>query len=414
MPSVKNDELVIARGQGAYVWDTEGRRLLDAPAGLWNCNVGHGRAEIGRAVAEQMAQLETYSTFGRYCTVPALTLAERLAEMVPVDGAKFFFGSGGSDAVETAAKLAVRYWSALGRPEKKMIVSRDAAYHGLHGIGTSITGIDSNREGFGALVEATARISATDASALSAFLDAHSGEVAAFFCEPIIGTGGVIPPPPGYLAAVQQACLAHDVLFVVDEVITGFGRTGSTFASDRYDLRPDILLIAKGITSGYLPLGAAVVSARVAEPFWVDGSELVFRHGLTYAGHAAACAAAHANLDILEREDLVKHVDALAPTLRSLFEPLADHPAVIDVRVADGLLAGVQLANAASADDVVRHCLDHGVVARLIANHTLQISPPFVVEDTELATLAEVVFDALERLVRTPAARSSDVGGIRT
>ena len=397
MPAVKRDELVLERGEGAYVWDESGRKLLDVPASLWYCNVGHGRAEIADAVAAQMRRLEAYSTFQRYATRPAIELAERLSSLVPIEDPKTFFTSGGGEAVDAAAKLARRYWDAVGKPEKRALVSREAGYHGLHGFGTSITGIESNREGLGPLMPETLRVPENDAAALAALFEERAGEIAAFFCEPVIGTGGVIPPAAGYLQAAQRLCREHDVLWVVDEVITGFGRTGELFASDRFGLDPDLMLLAKGITSGYLPLGATVVSERVWEPFWADRSDLVFRHGITYSGHASVCAAAHANLDILEREGLVEQVRRLEAVLHETVQAVAGHDLVAEVRSGEiGLLAGIQLHHQATAEAVAGACIDNGLLMRAIGNATLQISPPFVVDDSDLALLGEVLRAALD------------------
>jgi putrescine aminotransferase len=397
MSRVRGDELVLERGEGAYLWDVQGRRLLDAPASLWYCNVGHGRAEIADAVARQMRSLESYSTFGRFASPATLELAERLAAMVPIANPKVFFGSGGSDAIETAAKLARRYWNAMGRPDKRTIVTRDRAYHGLHAFGTSIGGIEANSVGYGELVSDTERVDHDDAGALERLVHTRGAdEIAAFFCEPVMGTGGVYPPAPGYLEAVERICRDNDILFVVDEVITGFGRAGSMFASQRYGLEPDILVLAKGITSGYMPLGAAVVAEPVWAPFWRDEPELVFRHGITYSGHASACAAALANLDVVEREGLVDRVRALEDRLLQCLAPLADSEHVREVRGGVGLIAGVQFHDAAVAGRVAASCLDNGVIVRVITDGTLQISPPFVIEEGEIQTIATTIAAALD------------------
>ena len=398
MPSVKNSELVLVRGEGAFVWDEAGRKLLDVPASLWYCNVGHGRGELADAVARQMRRLETYSSFQQNTTRPALELAERISALAPVEDSRVFFTSGGSDSIDTAVKLARRYWHAVGRPNKRTIVSRERGYHGLHGFGTSITGIEDNREGLGELMRETVRVPTHDADAFTRLLEEQGDTIAAFICEPVIGTGGVVFPAAGYLEKVQQACRRHDVLFVVDEVITGFGRTGEMFASNRFGLDPDVLVVAKGITSGYLPLGAAIIAQRVWDPFWKDGSDLVFRHGVTYAGHAAACAAAHANLDLLERERLVERVLELEPILSDALDPLRSHVGVAEVRTGAGLLAGIELADPSAAARVSDLCLAAGALMRVIAGGTLQISPPFVVEETDLHFIARVVADALDAM----------------
>jgi adenosylmethionine-8-amino-7-oxononanoate aminotransferase len=395
-PTVAADRVVFVRGKGSTIFDREGRAYLDAPSSLWFCNVGHGRAELARAAARQMETLEAYNNFGRFATAPTLALADRLAALIPIPDAKLWFTSGGSDGIETAAKLAVSYWSAVGRPGKRTIVSRDLAYHGLHAYGTSLAGIDLNTEAIGRPVPATVRVPTNDLAALSRLLHERADEIAAFVAEPVVGTGGVIPPAPGYLEGAAELCRRHDVLLVADEVITGFGRTGAWFASARYGIEPDMLVLAKGITSGYMPLGAVAVGARVAEPFWADDPGVVFRHGLTYSGHATACAVALAHLDLLEAEQLVARVASLEGVLSAALAPLADHPLVREVRGAIGLMAGVELVDAATADWVARRALDAGVITRVITNNTLQASPPFVVEEAEIARIAEVWASALD------------------
>jgi adenosylmethionine-8-amino-7-oxononanoate aminotransferase len=400
MPTVKSREVVIARGEGAYVWDESGHRLLDAPAALWFCNVGHGRAEIAEAAAAQMKVLAAYSSFQEYATRPAIELAERLAAMVPVSNPKIFFTSGGGDAIDSAAKLIRRYWSAIGRPEKSLLVTRSSSYHGLHGHGTSIVGIEIHKEGLPHLDPGTLRIPTNDTAAVEALVAERGDEIAAIFCEPIVGSGGIIPPAPGYLERVQELCRAHDIVFVADEVITGFGRAGAMFASERFGLEPDVMIMAKGMTSGYLPMGAMVVGERVAEPFWKDGSDLIFRHGLTYSGHATVCAAAHANLDIMEREHLVERVRRLEGVLHEAMQPLAEHELVKEVRSGIGLLAAVELHDYDTARAVCQPCIDRGVLMRLITGPTLHVSPPFVIDEREIAFIASTIGEVLDEVAR--------------
>lgn len=259
MGAVQRDgAFVFARGEGAYVFDTEGNRYLDATAGLWFANVGHGRAEVADAVRDQLLKVAHVTGFGDAATDTTVALAERLQGIAPVPDSKIFFTSGGSDSVDSAIKLARRYWQEKGRPEKKLIVGRSNAYHGMHVGGTSLGGIPVNAEGYGGvLFDDTATVAWDDAKELLGLIERVGAEaIAAFVAEPVIGAGGLLPPPEGYLREVRDICREHDVLFIADEVITGFGRIGGAwFASSRFDLEPDLMTTAKGLTSGYVPMG---------------------------------------------------------------------------------------------------------------------------------------------------------------
>ena len=293
MGAVSRAELVIERGEGVHVYDTEGNRYLDATASLWYANLGHGREEIAEAVAAQMRTLEAYSTFGDFGNKPANELCERLARLAPMDDARVFLGSGGGDAIDTAAKIARRHWVLRGQPERVHLISRTHGYHGTHGFGTSIGGIEANVTNWGPLVPATSAVQYDSLEALEAeILRVGPDRVAAFFCEPVIGAGGVLPPPDGYIEGVADLCAEHGVLLVIDSVICGFGRLGTWFGVERWeDVRPDLITFAKGVTSGYLPLGGVVVSGAVAAPFFDEPGGPMLRHGATYAGHPTVCAA---------------------------------------------------------------------------------------------------------------------------
>jgi len=404
MAALDGHAVQIVSGQGATVYDSAGRPYLDALASLWYCNVGHGRAELGDAAATQMHQLAAYQTYEVFSNAPAAALAERVAELAPIPGAKVFFTpGGGSDAVDTAAKLSRAYWRAVGQPAKQVVIGRSHAYHGVNGYGTSLGGIAVNTEQFGPLVTPVEHVPWDDAAALAKMID-HVGadRIGAFICEPVVGAGGVYFPPEGYLADVQQICRDAEVLFIADEVITGFGRTGAWFGSQRYGIEPDMMTVAKGLTSGYLPLGAVITSPRVAEPFWRAGSGEIFRHGYTYSGHPAACAVGLANLDILEREQLVSRVADLERPLAAALRPLAEHELVSEVRTGAGLLAGIELSAAAREADpglgarVVAAARERGVITRLLRGVALQVSPPFVITTEELRQLAEVLTAALD------------------
>jgi adenosylmethionine-8-amino-7-oxononanoate aminotransferase len=406
MASLAGRAVTIVRGEGSTVYDEHGRPYLDALASLWYCNIGHGRAELADAAAIQMRQLAAYQTFEPFSNQPAEALARRIADLAPMAGAKVFFTpGGGSDAVDTAAKLARSYWRAMGRASKQITIARSHAYHGMNAYGTSLGGIPANTEPFAPLVSLVEHVAWDDAPALEKAIEAEgAGRVAAFFCEPVIGAGGVYPPPEGYLATAREICRRHDVLFVADEVITGFGRTGAWLASDRFGLDPDLITTAKGLSSGYAPIGAVIASGRVAEPFWRPGSAEVFRHGYTYSAHPTACAVAAANLDVIEREQLLARVARLEPVLARALAPLAGHDLVAEVRAGTGLLAAVEIAAAARSADpgigprLVAEIRERGVITRLLRGVALQVSPPFVITEAEIARIAEVfaaAFDAV-------------------
>ena len=400
MHVVADAEIVFRSGEGAWIEDTGGRRYIDATAGLWYCNAGFGRRAIAAAVADQLERLASYSSFGAYTTEPTVRLAERLAALAPLDDAVVFLASGGSEAVDTAAKLARRYWDAVGRPEKRVIVSREHSYHGMAAFGTSLVGIPAMATGYGgAIIEEVEHVPAHDVGALAALFSERGGEIAAFIGEPVIGAGGVIPPVDGYWEAVSHLCREDDVLLIADEVITGFGRTGRWWGTQRYSIEPDMITFAKGVTSGYMPLGGVLVGRRVREPFW-DSGAAVFRHGYTYSGHAAACAAAMANLDILEGEGLVERVATLEPVLAAAMQQLEGAPLVGELRSV-GLTGAVALdpevlaADPGAPERVVRAALDHGVATRVLRGHALQISPAFVITESEIGQLVEGLGAAL-------------------
>jgi adenosylmethionine-8-amino-7-oxononanoate aminotransferase len=401
MAAVKDDELVIAKGRGALVWDEQGREYVDAKGGLWYCAIGHGRGEIAEAVAAQMRELEAYDIFSSTANRPAVDLADRVSALAPMADGAVFFTSGGSDAVDTAGKLALRYWSAVGKPDKRAIVHRERSYHGMNAYGTSLAGIPANLEGIGALIPDTISVGSDDTDALELLFAERGDHIAAFIGEPVIGAGGVFAPAPGYWDRVQELCREHDVLLIADEVICGFGRLGTWFGSHRFGITPDMVTCAKGITSGYLPLGAVIASARVQEPFWSSPGGPMFRHGYTYSGHPSVCAAGLANLDVLEREGLLERVSRLESVLHDAMQPLTDLPVVHEVRSGVGLLAAVEIspdarkADPALVEKLVRGCRERGVLTRGLAGHSLQVSPSFVIEEREIARIVEVLAEAL-------------------
>jgi adenosylmethionine-8-amino-7-oxononanoate aminotransferase len=402
MGEVAGRELVLDRGEGVFVWDEQGRRYLDGASSLWHCNVGHGRREIAAAIAAQLERLETFHTFGDHATRPAIELAERLAALAPTPGSKVFLTSGGGDSIETAAKLARLYHGVCGEPGRRHLISRENGYHGTHGIATSILGMPYKTE-FGPLVEQVSQVAWDSPEALEEEI-ARLGpqRVAAFVFEPVIGSGGVLPPPPGYLERVTDVCARHGVLTIADAVIGGFGRLGDWLAVERFGLEPDMIVFAKGVTSGYLPLGGVVVSPRVAEPFWSRPGAR-FAHGATYAGHATCCAAALANIELLERDGLVHRARALERAFHERLSSLASHALVHEVRGGVGLMAAVALRGDVLADDpaaATRLALltrEAGMLTRTLRDG-VALAPPLLVADEHVELAVAALADALDRL----------------
>ena len=405
MGAVSRSELVIERGEGIHVFDDQGRRYLDGTASLWYANLGHGRDDVTRAVTAQMEKLAAYQTFGDFSNAPANELCARLAARAPMEDAKVFLASGGGDAIDTAAKIARRHWILQGQPERVHILSRTNGYHGTHGFGTSIGGIEANTSNWGPLIPHASAVPFDSLPALEdAILRVGPEHVAAFFCEPVIGAGGVHLPPDGYIEGVADLCAEHGILLVIDSVICAFGRLGTWFGVERWpDVTPDLITFAKGVTSGYLPLGGVIASGAVAAPFFGEPGGPMLRHGATYAGHPTCAAAALAVLDAYEAEDLIPRGQLLEEPLREALAPLGDHPAVGEVRAGLGLLGAVDLSAEALADDpggvakLTAGAREAGVLVRPLLKG-VAVSPPLVIEESELGELADAIRAGLDRV----------------
>ena len=403
MGVVEAAPFVLDRGEDVWVWDEQGRRYLDATASLWCANLGHGRPEIAEAVERQLRRLDTYSTFGDYANRPAIELAERLAALAPAPGTRVFLGSGGGDAIDAAAKVARAHFQLAGQPERVHLITREHGYHGTHGFGTSVGGIEANVVGWGPLVPGVSRIPFDSVAALEAEIARVGPErVAAFFCEPVIGAGGVRLPPEGYVEGVAEVCARHGVLLVADCVIAAFGRLGTWLGIDRWPgVRPDLIALAKGITGGTLPVGALLVAPHVAAP-WFGGAPggPTLRHGPTYAGHPTTCAAALAALDLYARDGLIERGRTLEGPLERALRPLAEHELVGEVRAGLGLLGAVELSEAARAaipDAAVRlqlACRERGVLVRPLATG-VAVSPPLTIAEPQIAEIGAVIAAAL-------------------
>jgi putrescine---pyruvate transaminase len=404
MAAVDDHEFVVDHADGVWVYDEAGRRYLDGCASLWYANVGHGRTEIVEAATRQMARLEAYSCFSDIANRPALELADRLSALAPTGpGTKVFFGSGGADAIDTAVKLARGYWQARGEHQRVHIVSRETGYHGTHGYGTSIVGIPANREGWGVLAGENTVAAQDLESVEKVFADVGPERIAAFVMEPVTGAGGVHIPPPGFVEGVAELCRTHGVLLVIDAVICAFGRLGTWFGVERFGVTPDLVTFAKGVTSGYLPLGGVLVSSAVAEPWWTTPGERQLRHGPTYSGHPTCCAAGLATLDIYERENLIPRGRELEGTLAAALAPLRDHPYVAEVRSGFGLLAAVELtpevlgAVTDAPNVLLRAAREAGVLVRGLGKG-VAVSPPLTVGEDEIRLLGEAIRAGLDTL----------------
>jgi adenosylmethionine-8-amino-7-oxononanoate aminotransferase len=424
---------MFVRGDGVNLYDAKGKRYLDGLAGLFVVQVGHGRRELAEAAAAQAEKLAYYPIWSA-AHPAAVELAARLAAMAPADLNRVFFTTGGSEAVESAWKLARAYYRAIGQPQRTKVIARDLAYHGTTMGALSITGLPAIKTAFEPLVPGTVhvvntnrfrsafspevmadddRFAAACADAIEQAIVAEGPDtVCAVYLEPVQNTGGCFPPPPGYFARVRDICDRYGVLLVSDEVICAFGRLGSMFAADRYDYVPDMMTFAKGVTSGYSPLGGVIVRETLAEPFLTGASS--FAHGITFAGHPVSCAVALANLDVLEREAIVEHVSENAAEFRRRLDALRDLAIVGDVR-GDGYFLAIELVKDPSDHSVQftpeeRERLIRGLVApRLLeeglicraddrVDPIIQLSPVLTCGAEEFAEI-----EAIIRLVLTEA-----------
>lgn len=421
---VAEDIPVMVRGEGAYVWDSTGKRYLDGLAGLFAVQVGHGREELAEAAAKQTRELAYFPLWG-HAHPTAIELAERLANDAPGDLNKVFFTVSGGESVETAWKLAKQYFKLTGKPTKHKVVSRSLAYHGTSAGALSITGLPGAKQDFEPLVPSALKVPNTNfyrapehsddyeafgrwaADQIAQAIEFEGPDtVAAVFLEPLQNTGGCFPPPPGYFERVREICDTYDVLLVSDEVICAFGRLGHDFGAKRYGYQPDMITTAKGLTSGYAPLGAVMVSDRLAEPFRRGTN--TFMHGSTYGGHPVSCAVALANLDIMERDGIYGHVLANEQAFRSTLDKLTDLPIVGDVRGA-GFFYGIELVKdkvtkesftAEESERVLRgrvskSLFDNGLYCRADdrGEPVIQLSPPLICEQSH--------FDEIEQILRT-------------
>jgi adenosylmethionine-8-amino-7-oxononanoate aminotransferase len=418
---------VIVRGEGPWVWDSRGRKYFDGLSGLFVVQAGHGRRELAEASARQASQL-AYFPLWSYAHPNAIELSERLAALAPGSINRVFFTTGGGEAVETAWKLARQYFRATGQPGRYKVLSRDIAYHRATMGALSITGLPDIKAPFEPLVPGSVRVHNTNfyrapehGDDLEAFGQWAANDierriemegpdtVAAVFLEPVQNSGGCFPPPPGYFQRVREICDRHGVLLVSDEVICAFGRLGAWFGSTRFGYQPDMITCAKGMTSGYAPLGAVLVDDRIMEPF-TDGTE-TFYHGFTFGGHPVSTAVALANLDLFEKEDIIGNVAARAAQFRAVLEGLRDLPIVGDVR-GDGFFYGIELVKDKDTretfdDDESERLLrgflsgalfDAGLICRADdrGDPVVQLAPPLICEQEHFDLIGETLRSVLD------------------
>jgi putrescine aminotransferase len=379
----------IVRGRGALLWDADGNEYVDGMASLWYCAVGHGRTSIGEAVAAQISELAAYSCFDPFTSPVADELAERLVSLTPVADARVFLCGSGSEAVDTALKLARLTHVLAGEPERTMIISRVRGYHGTNYGGTSAQGIAPNRDGYGPLVPDIVQVPSDDIEAISVLMADNSHRLAAVISEPVQGAGGVHPPVPGYLEQLRRLCDQHGALLIFDEVITGFGRLGRWFGAQHFGVTPDLTTFAKAVTSGYQPLGGVVLGARPLQAL-ESNPDFILRHGYTYSGHAAACAAALANLTIIEQEGLLDAARRVGERLGAGLMALAAD-GVIDHARGEVAVWAAGLRPDQDAMAIRDRMLAQGVVTRAIGTDTCTFCPPLVITDEQI----DRIIDAL-------------------
>ena len=384
--------ITIVRGEGAAVFDDDGNRYVDGLASLWYCNAGHGRREIVDAVTRQMRVLENYNTFDIFTNEPADGIAAAIVALSPIPEPRVFLTCSGSEAVDTALKLAWSTFQRTGQPRRQALVARTLGYHGTNIGGTAIQGLPLNREGWGTLVGDVAHVPHDDLGAAQALFAARGEEIAAVIAEPVIGAGGVHPATTDYLVGLRKLCDEHGALLIFDEVITGFGRLGTWFAAGHHGVTPDLITFAKAVTSGYQPLGGVIVGERVRQVLESD-SDFVLRHGYTYSGHPAACAAALANLAVLRDDHLLDRVPRIAERLGGGLEQARDDGLVVEVRGQGGLWAA-GLPEGVDAVAVRDEMLRRGVIARPIGT-SIAFCPPLVIDDDDLDLCVHALRDAI-------------------
>ncbi len=383
------DHINIVRGEASTVYDDTGKSYLDGMASLWYCQVGHGRREIIDAITDQMEHLVTFNTFAPFTNEPARELARMIAEKSPHPNGRVFLGCSGSEAVDTALKIARLIQQRRGTPDKQIIIRRTHGYHGTNFGGTTAQGIEANRTGFGDLVPHFVEVANDDIEKMALVFAEHGDNVAAVISEPVQGAGGVYPPADGYLEGVRRLCDQHHALLIFDEVICGFGRTGSWFGAQTFAVQPDLMTFAKGVSSGYLPVSGVIVSEALGEELSEPG--FLLRHGYTYSGHPTAAAAGIANIKLIDELGLVERANQIGKEVVKGFDAL----------MADGVIKSYRGVGAVWAAEIGRDAvplkqamIERGIIIRGVGEAVV-FCPPLVVTDDEIGMFIETLDDAL-------------------
>jgi len=383
----------ITHGKGALVYDHTGHEMIDAMSSLWYCQIGHGRGDMADAIAGQARQIESYSCFDPFTNAPADRLAEKIASLTTIPDARVFFANSGSEAIDSAMKLARLTHVLNGQPERTLIISRVRGYHGTNYGGTSAQGLPLNKHGYGTLLDGVVQVDADDIEALSVLMSEHTDRLAAVLTEPVQGAAGVYPPEEGYLAEARRLCNHHGALLIFDEVITGFGRVGSWFAAEHFDVTPDLSTFAKGVSSGYVPLGGVIIGGTVRAALESD-RDFVLRHGYTYSGHALACVAALKNIDIIENDNLIRAASGIGYRLERGLQAIAADGGIDHVRGV-GAVFGAALRPDQNAMHIRDAMIGEGVITRAIGTDTVTFCPPFVTTDAQIDTIIDVFAEAV-------------------
>lgn len=381
----ESDFINIVRAEGSTMWDDNGKPYIDGLASLWYCHVGHNQPQMIEAITKQLGTLATYNVFAPFTNDVAAQAAERIASVSPHPDGRVFFGCSGSEAIDTALKLARLAGQMAGQTDRQIIVKRTRGYHGTNFGGTSAQGIEANRQNWGDLIPHFVEVPSDDIEAVSRVFAEHGTKIAAFLTEPLQGAGGVFPPPEGYLEGVRRLCDDNGSLLIFDEVINGFGRTGQWFASQTYDVTPDLITFAKGVTSGYQPVSGVIASKALADQL---GGQML-RHGYTYSGHPAGAAAVTANIDLIENEGMIARVNEIGVKMEAGLKALAED-GIIESYRGVGAIWAAELGEGVDAMPVRDRMIQSGVVSRAIYS-AIAFCPPFVITDDEIATMIDTL-----------------------